>query len=225
MVDIAVITAHNEQDTIGELVTALRGLGLYVVVVNDGSDDDTSLVADMAGANVIDHPSRHGIGKSLVDAWNRALMLSADRVVQLDAGGSHDPQDARRMLDALKDADMVIGSRFMRSFEEGRGLYIGRPGRALASRFAAKMLNFAAHTHFTDWTSGYRAFNRKALLKLTRVNYWEDMHPWQIEVLGAALHGKLKVKEIPITYVAGRPILRLNTLDGAFMEWLRLFFY
>ncbi len=220
MVDIAVITACNEEDTIGSIVTELRDMGLGVIVVNDGSADETSWEANTAGAHVIDHASRQGIGKSLVEAWERALMMGADRVVQLDAGGSHDPQDAKRLLDALNDADMVIGSRFA-----DKGLYIGRAWRALGSRFAAKMLNWAAHTHFTDWTSGYRAFKMQALISLTRVNYWENMHPWQIEVLAEALHGGMKIKEIPITYIAGETSLKLSTIDKALLEWLRLFFY
>jgi len=220
MVDIAVITALNEADTIGSIVTELRDLGLRVIVVNDGSNDDTGFEADAAGAHVIDHACPHGIGKSLVEAWTRALMMSADRVVQLDAGGSHDPEDARRLLDALNDTDMVIGSRFIE-----RGLYLGRGWRAAGSKLAAKMLNFASHSHFTDWTSGYRAFNRKALIALTRINYWENMHPWQIEVLANALHKGFKIKEVPITYIAGSSSFKLNTLDRAFMEWLRLLFY
>jgi len=217
MKDFAVITAKNEAATIYGLVDALIKSGLNVIVVSDGSTDDTGFIASDAGAHVIwQYPSK-GIGASLQAAWHVALDKGADRIIQLDAGGSHDPGEACFLLSYLDRCDIVIGSRFMVGSE-----YNGRKWRAFASRLAARLMNFAGHTHFTDWTSGYRAFNRSSLFTLADHHYHQTMHAWQMEVLTYAIEKDFRVIEAPITYTAGRSSLRLKTVSDAILEWLWL---
>lgn len=218
MNDYAVITAKNEAATIGGIVTKLVTDGFKVIVINDGSTDDTAWNALASGAHVVHQFPSAGIGPSLQRAWKIALDEGADRIVQLDAGGSHDPDDAWGLLDKLDTCDMVIGSRFIANSE-----YIGKPLRALGSKFAAVMLNFASHAHISDWTSGYRAFNRTALNTLAAKQYHQTMHPWQIEVLGYAIERKLRIVEVPITYTAGGSSLKWHHISGAIMEWLWIF--
>ena len=215
----AVITAKNEAETIGGIVNSLVADKWQVIVINDGSSDDTALNAISAGAHVISQSPSIGIGRSLQRAWRVADDDGADYIRQLDAGGSHDPRQARDLLGALivENADMVIGSRFMPG-----GKYIGRKWRSFFSRLAAMMLNFATHKQFTDWTSGYRCFSRAEIEKLLEIRYYQTMHAWQIEVLGKAIENNFNIIEVPITYTAGESSLNVGGISDAIMEWLWL---
>ena len=149
MTTAAIITTRNEEDTIGPLVTALKS-HYDVLVIDDASEDDTYNVALNAGAMARPHLLRTGIGPSLMEGWRWALGRGADSIVQLDAGGSHDPAEAGRLVSALQDFDMVIGSRFL----PGSG-YIGNVKRA-------------ALTPLCNWTQAART------IRLKRVLYWKD---------------------------------------------------
>lgn len=225
--DIAVITTLNEELSIGPLVSALRGQGLRVCVVDDASDDETPYCARHAGAHVIGHVLRRGIGPSLVEGWRWALGEGATRVVQLDAGGSHFAGQALGLLDGLghecrihaptMGADVVVGSRFCAGAR-----YEGNLRRQWMSRAAALACNVRyghALTGVSDWTSGYRAFSAEALRKLARCNYSATMHGWQIEVLLAARWLGLRVIERPITYRAGRSSFNRRIAKEAFGVW------
>jgi dolichol-phosphate mannosyltransferase len=214
----AVITALNEADTIGALVKALRGQGLAVCVVDDGSTDDTGKIAAFWNAHVIRHDTRQGIGRSLVEAWRYAIEQGWEQTYQLDAGGSHSVDEEIMSLHGTYD--IYIGSRF-RPFGQYQG---GSTWRKLGSKWTAKALNFATHQHITDWTSGYRVFSRRALLALVDVNYMTNMHTWQIEVLHAAMQRGLTIAEAPITYKAGRSTFRWALLDDLIRVYLSVFF-
>ena len=209
----AVITALNEAGTIAELVYQLQKQGLDVCVINDGSTDDTGLVAQLAGAHVIHHAKPHGIGKSLVEAWKYAIAQGWKYTVQIDTGNSHRATDAIAMMQARQD--VVIGSRFLPTSR-----YIGRGWRATLSKITAAACNFATHQEISDWTSGYRAFSLNALRKLSLENYITDMHTWQIEVIHAAIKHDLTIAEAPITYRAGNSSLKLKTIDDLIKVYL-----
>lgn len=211
----AVITACNEVETISELVLSLRKQGLEVCVINDGSTDDTGLLAKFAGAYVIHHEKRQGIGTSLKEAWLYAISQGWERTVQIDAGGSHNPHDW--LVTDNQEADLFIGSRF-------KGEYIGNRKRAWLSRLVAKACNFATHESFSDWTSGYRVFSKKALLSLSKVHYLTNMHTWQIEVLHEALRKGLSVSEFPITYKAGKSSIKLSVINDLIKVYLWILF-
>ncbi len=207
----AVVTTLNEADSIGSLVTALYEHVKVVIVVDDGSTDQTRPLATHAGARVI--PTAHvGIGPALVKGWQAALDYGAQRIVQIDAGGSHSPSEVPRLLAA--QAAVVIGSRFG---DGGRA--IGRPLRVRLSKAAAMGMNLVASDHHTDWTSGYRCFSATAAARLAREPYTSRMHGWQIEVLLAAHRLGLTVAEVPITYRAGRSSFGWPIVSEAGRVW------
>jgi dolichol-phosphate mannosyltransferase len=211
---VACVTTRNEVESIGPLVDALRALDMKVVVVDDASTDGTAGFADYLGAHVTRNEHRLGIGPSLLAAWRRALELGANRVLQIDAGGSHDPQDCATLL--ASNAEVVIGSRFIDGAR-----YEGRPWRAVMSRAAAMACNMAqAGAHWQDWTSGFRCFSRRALVRLLKPTYSAKMHAFQIEVLARAGEAGLSIEEVPITYTAGRSAFNWKVMNEAVGVWL-----
>lgn len=213
-----VIPTHNEEKTIIPLVTALRLKGHQVLVVDGGSVDNTVSSAMWADA-IIDLYGTPNYRDQMLEGWRAALRMGADRIVQMDAGGSHNPDDLDKLL--AVDADLVIGSRFMPG-----GSHKGNPIRSIQSRLAAFMLNFARHTHYTDWTSGYRVWKASALQKMNMEPHWwiTHGHAWQIEVLFEAGERYISVKEAPIQYRASHSYMKLRDQFDAFGLWLRIFF-
>jgi len=221
MNDVAVITARDEEATIFPLVKALRGLGFLVLVCDDASTDRTRRFAEDAGAHVRHHDTRKGIARSLVDLWWDAINLhGAQRLVQLDAGMSHNPADAIGLLAMLDlGGDVAIGSRFCPF-----GHYLGGSLlRRLGSRAMTALCNLAMGTKFSDWSSGYRAFTRKALIKLIKGQYFAQGHAWQMEVLSRAVEAELRIVEFPIVYYAGTSSLHLSGVLEAVNVWLQIF--
>ena len=214
----AVLTTLNEADTIGRIVADLRGLGLRVLVVDAGSTDGTQETANEAGATVQARPGC-SIRDGLLTGWRLVIDSGARYLIQLDAGGSHDPREALELLAALEDtgADMVIGSRFRLNSR-----YFGRPWRSVASQAAALACNIKIGAHLTDWTSGYRVFRVDALRRLVDAPYRASMHGWQIEVVGQALALGMLVEEAPICYRAGRSSFNSRIAREALQAWARL---
>jgi dolichol-phosphate mannosyltransferase len=211
---VAVIAARNEEQTIQSLVERLFAHVDRVIVIDAESDDHTALRAFEAGAHVF--PGSGGIGPCLVRGWQLALEAGASRIVQIDAGGSHDVADLPRLLACR--ADLVIGSRFVRG-----AVYHGRPWRALASRVASLACSYAqSGASWHDWTSGYRVFSARAARYLADVRYTATMHGWQIEVLARAGEAGIGIAEVPITYTAGASSFSPAVAHEAFMTWLHV---
>lgn len=112
---LIIMPAWNEQEVIGGTITELYRMmpDIDLVVVNDGSTDDTSAIARAAGAFVIDLPYNMGIGGALRTGYKYARRMNYDRAIQVDADGQHDPKGIRTVLAGLDDGtDISIGSRF-----------------------------------------------------------------------------------------------------------------
>ena len=217
--DVAVcITAYNEAETIGTLLYETSHYRR--IVVDDGSSDMTGRIALDAGARVIWHRERMGIGPSLLFAWREALDEGAEYVVQLDAGGSHAPTSIPRLLSVFEDVpdvQMVIGSRFMPG-----GRHVGNAKRRLLSHLAAAACNYASVVQYTDWTSGYRAFRAATVDRLLAHEYHAKGHAWQIEVLWNAMQEHMLVAEVPISYTCTGSTLNWRGMGEAFGVWRRL---
>ena len=196
----ACIATHNEAGTIGSLVMDLRRLGCRVLVADNCSGDGTMGEASGAGAHVFRMAST--IGQAQLWMWRYAISNKADRVLQLDAGGSHDPNEAERLL--ASDADVVIGSRFL-------GEYNAPLSRRSRSWIASRIYSAYTGRNLTDWTSGYRAFQPWAAHRLAQRTYtWTQHAPWQASVVAEALLMRMNVEEVPITYWAGRSAARVG---------------
>lgn len=218
------ITTFNEAESIHTLVRSLARLGGHVLVIDGGSWDGTQVVAAHAGAQVVGGLEKRGIGTCLMEGWRIALAKGHDGVIQIDAGGSHNPDDVLHFVEraAMQDKpDVIIGSRF-----RSKALYNnvnGDPYRPSLSKLAAWMMNYTqSGAHYSDWTSGFRYFNRKALELLIKRDYITDMHTWQIEVLAYAGEVGLHIVEVPISYTAGRSSFNRKIAYEAFTTWLHV---
>lgn len=216
-----VIPTLNEESSIQNLVEFFIFNGLQVIVIDDNSTDETRQLAFNAGAYVIHNQERKGLNQCLWQGFNLAIQSQFDYVITIDAGDSHDPNQAFEMLKLMDDSDLVIGSRFLpfSNYDNSKGKFY----RPLFSRIAAKLCSLAQHrSNYSDWTSGYRIYRTSLLQSLKKFTFNSKMHPIQIELLGRATQLGATVKEYPITYVAGKTSFNWSVANEAFKIWLQV---
>ncbi|MGW4115050.1 glycosyltransferase family 2 protein [Actinosynnema sp. NPDC004786] len=191
---LIVLPALNESGNVGSVVAKVKAAmpDAGVLVVDDGSTDDTSAKARAAGAEVARLAVNLGVGGAMRTGFRYAVRHGYDVVVQVDADGQHDPEELAALLRGLDEADIVIGSRFA-----GKGDYkVGGP-----RRWAMVVLSFVmtrlAKTRLTDVTSGFKAAGPRAVALFAR-NYPAEYLGDTIESLVLALRAGLVVKEIPV---------------------------
>jgi glycosyltransferase involved in cell wall biosynthesis len=210
---LAIIPAYNESGNIYRTIEEIKKIApaLDIVVVNDGSRDTTAREAKKAGGRVISLPFNLGIGGAVQTGFKFAEKHQYDFAVQIDGDGQHDP----RYLDAIlkpvlaNEADIVVGSRFRQPFLGYQSSFVRRIG----IHFFAHLISFLTGYHITDPTSGFRAFNRKAI-KAFAASYPQDFP--EPESIVAGNRWGLRILEAPVEMrkrVAGQSSIRyLRTL-------------
>src|SRR5205807_1872963 len=184
------IPAYNAGRTVGEVVKSCREVVSDVVVIDDGSHDDTAAVAKSAGAEVVSHPKNRGKGGALKTGFAWALEHGFDAVITLDADGQHLPREIPKFLRHREEtrADLIIG---------GRAHLFGEmlPRRRMANRFSAWSIAKASGTRITDSQSGFRLYSAN-LLRNVRLR--TDGFDMESEVIVHAGRGGFKLATIPI---------------------------
>lgn len=147
-----ILPAVNEAETIGNLVSGIKRLypDFEVVVINDGSIDNTAEVAQKAGAHVYSHPYNIGNGAAIKSGIRVA---SGDILVFMDADGQHDPADIAGLLKHMPDYDMVVGARSVKDQAS--------VGRAIGNKLYNWLASYVAKFRIQDLTSGFRAIKAK----------------------------------------------------------------
>jgi len=189
-----VVPAFNEARSIARVVERLH-LSLpdaHVVVVNDGSEDDTARRALRAGATVITLPVNLGIGGAVQVGYRYALRHRFDVAIQVDGDDQHDPAEIERLLAPIREgrAEMAVGSRWL-----GRGDYVATTGRRFAMRFLARLVSWRTGATFTDTTSGFRAVGVEGIALFAR-SYPTDFP--EVESLVLASRNGLRLEEVPV---------------------------
>lgn len=158
-----VVAAYNEADVIGAVVRELRAECVHVIVVDDGSRDDTAGAARRAGAHVLRHVINRGQGAALQTGIEHALRGGAEVVVTFDADGQHDPADLRALVAPVLSGeyDVVLGSRFL---ERRAPIPVAR--RMLLT-VGVLFTRIISRVRLSDTHNGLRAFSRSAAEKLT----------------------------------------------------------
>jgi len=159
---LVVIPCFNEEVTIGSIVLKSKRYAHTVVVVNDGSSDNTAEVAKEAGAVVLSHSKNKGKGAAVKTGFKYALQKDFDYVVTIDGDGQHNPDEIPLMITELlrNGYDVVIGTRFGSSTEMPAW-------RKLGKRVLDYTTSIGNGGHVTDSQSGFRGFNKKAVELLT----------------------------------------------------------
>ena len=194
---LAIVPAYNESGAITATVTDVldNAPGFDVVVVNDGSTDDTAALASAAGAAVIHHPFNIGIGGAVQSGYQYALDNDYDVAVQVDGDGQHDARYIPELLAMLRSdprLNMVSGSRFI---GEGEAGYQSSATRRVGIRFFSGILSRLTGRAVTDPTSGFRMTDRLGIELFAR-DYPHD-YP-EVEAVLMLHHHRLVAAEVPV---------------------------
>jgi len=223
---LVIIPTYNERENIGLLIEQVlkASPNIEVLVVDDNSPDGTGkLIDEMAAGNsrihALHRPGKMGLGSAYRDGFRYALAQDYELIFEMDADFSHDPRYLVHFLEAIEDADLVIGSRYV----GGINVVNWPMSRLLLSYGASIYTRIITGMPIKDPTGGFKCFRRRVLeaLDLDRVD--SDGYSFQIEVNFKVWRKGFRIKEIPIIFVdrhSGTSKMdRRIVLEAVWMVW------
>ncbi|MFD5024963.1 polyprenol monophosphomannose synthase [Streptomyces sp. NPDC058373] len=201
---LVIIPTYNEADNIAPIVARVREAvpEAHVLVADDNSPDGTGKIADELAADdeqvhVLHRAGKEGLGAAYLAGFRWGLERDFGVLVEMDADGSHQPEELPRLLTALKGADLVLGSRWVPG-----GRVVNWPrSRQLLSRGGSTYSRFLLDVPLRDITGGYRAFRRETLEKLGLTEVASQGYCFQVDLARRAVQAGCSVVEVPITFV------------------------
>jgi len=192
---IAIVPAYNEEATIGEVVADVRKYVNEVLVIDDGSIDNTKKIAAERGAIVISHPVNRGYGEATQLGFKRAIERGADIIVQLDADGQYATSEIPSLIKPIlaDSADVVFGSRFA-----GEIKYKMPFMKKLGNKVLTRILRFFTKLPLTDGQTGFRAYKRQVLRPLI----FESSYTISHETILRIGRYKWRFMEVPVMFNA-----------------------
>ncbi|WP_346007122.1 polyprenol monophosphomannose synthase [Janibacter terrae] len=198
------IPTYNERENLPPIVARVRASvpGVDVVVLDDNSPDGTGQVADELAAHddhvtVLHREGKEGLGAAYLAGFSWALAHGYDAVVEMDADGSHRPEDLPTMLEAAADADLVIGSRYVRG-----GKIVNWPVDRKAISMAGNLyIKAILGMPVNDATAGYRVYRAETLRTIGLDQVQSAGYVFQTDLTVRTVRAGLKVVEVPITFV------------------------
>jgi len=190
------IPAYNEAESIERVVTAIRKTNsdFDIIVIDDGSADDTAELAEKAGAMVLSLAVNMGYGAALQTGYKYALKHNYDYTVQIDGDGQHDPKFIDQLLDTLKNgADVAIGSRFLGNL----GNYNNPALRQIGMMFFRFLIYVFIKIKITDPTSGFQALNKQVIRFFAKSKQYPTDFP-DADVIILLHYAGFQVSEIPV---------------------------
>jgi dolichol-phosphate mannosyltransferase len=201
---VVIIPTFNELATLPVIVSRVRVSvpEADILVADDNSPDGTGRLADELAAadahvHVMHRLGKEGLGAAYLAGFAWALQAGYDVVVEMDADGSHQPEQLPRLLDALRTADLVLGSRWV----PGGRTENWPKSRRLISRGGTAYTRLMLGVPIQDATGGYRAFRADTLRKLDLHEVASQGYCFQIDLAWRAVQRGLTVREVPITFV------------------------
>ena len=200
---LVVIPTYNERDNLGPIVGRVQVTlpAVHVLVVDDGSPDGTGELADQLAerddrVHVLHRNEKTGLGAAYIAGFRWALARGYAVIVEMDADGSHAPEDLPRLLDALQDADLALGSRYVPG-----GRVVNWPKRReLLSRGGNLYSKLALGVGINDITGGFRAYRRRVLESLVLDDVASHGYCFQVDLAWRTVQAGFSVVEVPITF-------------------------
>lgn len=201
-----IIPTFNEKENLPLITARLMALplpGLRVLVIDDNSPDGTGQVADALVAQypgrveVLHRSGKFGLGTAYITGFQRMLKTDVDAIAQMDADFSHEPEKLVEMVNALSEADLVIGSRYV----PGGSLDHDWPAwRKRLSRFGNEYSRAILGTSVRDMTAGYRLWRREVLEAIPLEKIRSNGYIFQVEMSYVTSRLGFRIKEIPIRF-------------------------
>ena len=187
------IPAYNEEKNIASIIVKLKKIVDTIIVCNDGSNDSTSEIAKNLGVIVIDHSKNLGYGAGIHSIFRKAKEINSDVLVTIDADGQHRIEDIKKVVEPIEkgEADLIIGSRFLDTTQKQIPEY-----RKIGIKLITKVTNSSLKNKITDSQSGFRAYSKNVVSKLT-VSHIGMGISTEILIKSSA-HG-FRIAEVPIT--------------------------
>ncbi|HYL28486.1 MAG TPA: polyprenol monophosphomannose synthase [Gemmatimonadales bacterium] len=227
---LVVVPTYNERVNVPLIVPAILGQDprIDVLVVDDSSPDGTGELADQLAAenprvHVLHRTQKEGLGKAYIAGFRWALDHGYDLIFEMDADFSHDPRFLPTFLDAIQDADLVIGSRY----KTGVNVINWPISRLLLSLGANQYARLVTGLPLADSTGGFKCFRRRVLEAIPLERVRSNGYAFQIEMSYLAWRKGFRLKEIPIVFtdrVEGQSKMNRKIVREAvwMVWWLRL---
>jgi dolichol-phosphate mannosyltransferase len=200
---LVIIPTYNERDNLPTIADAVMKLSARVdlLVVDDNSPDGTGMIADELASkeprlHVLHRRVKDGLGRAYLAGFKWALERQYEFVCEMDGDFSHNPDDIPTFLEAARDADLVLGSRYINGIR-----IINWPlSRLMLSKSAAKYVQIITGMPFTDPTGGYKCFRRRSLEAIDLAAVRSNGYSFQIELTHKLWRQGFKVVEVPIIF-------------------------
>ena len=201
---VVVIPTFNERDTLPSIIERVRASApdADILVVDDNSPDGTGSLADRLAVDdphvhVMHRLGKEGLGAAYLAGFAWALQHDYDVIVEMDADGSHQPEQLPDLLAALEEADLVLGSRWVR----GGGTKNWSKAREMLSRGGNRYTRVLLGMPVHDATGGFRAFRAQTLRQLDLHEVASQGYCFQVDLAWRAAQRGLRITEVPITFV------------------------
>jgi len=221
-----VLPTYDERENLARIVPAILAAApeLDVLVVDDSSPDGTGELADELAARdrrvrVLHRPRKQGLGRAYLAGFDVALREGYRRILEMDADFSHDPAALPALLAASRDADLVLGSRYV----PGGGTANWGLGRRLLSRGGSFYARTILGVPIRDLTGGFKCFRREVLERIDLPSVRTAGYAFQIELTYRALRRGFRVVEVPIIFTDRRvgqsKMTRAIVLEALWKVW------
>lgn len=216
---LVLVPAFNEEKSLGKVLgkipQKIKGVDqVDVLVVNDGSTDQTAAIARQNGAKVVTHPKNRGLGAAFKTGIDEALKMGADIIVNIDADGQFNPKDIPLLIAPILSgqAQMATATRFKEKALIPANI---PPAKLWGNRQFTKLVNFLTGENFTDTQCGFRAYSREAALRLNLFGQFT----YTQEVFIDLLEKGMTITEVPLKVTYFKNSQRKSAISGSLLKY------